>query len=217
MQKFHQLIIDPGGRLASQDAIDRPDVFFLDPYKITANPTDRRQDFNPLDLIDIAQPHAVSVARRMALALFPKSATSDDAYWNNTSRATVAAVMLHVMTEGRFEDRRNLATLRSEILDLDPNGMSSNPAVEGFIARHAEELIQTRDQSPKQWAAITSTLRSGTDFLNVPELATHLSGASEITAAIGAGRQPIRVYACYPEPREPDAMPWLRILIECFS
>jgi type IV secretion system protein VirD4 len=126
------------------------DVRILDPFEAVGG----WDGFNPLDLIDIDSPDAIDDARMIAdMMVTVEGEGAENVHWNETARAFLAGLALHIKASAASEDQnllhlRKLATLRrgtpraagpfEELLMQ----MLDSRAVDGLVARAAAMLLQ---------------------------------------------------------------------------
>ncbi len=94
-------------------ASDRP-FKVLDPFKAAQVDESLRGRFNPLDALDPANEETIDEAGRIADAVVVIH-ESNDPFWDESARAMVKGLILHVLTAPEYEGRRNLITLRKLI------------------------------------------------------------------------------------------------------
>jgi type IV secretion system protein VirD4 len=162
-------VLDPKGENCTATAAERERkgnrVAAFDPYKVTSRPGAR---FNPLAAMGGGQ--QVRGADYLAEALI----IGDDDHWNESARALIRALVLHLLTcpdeqlRGRARDLPTLRELLTGALDVTLNEMAESKALDGLVSRLAESIL---DIPPNEQGSIISTARRGTKWLDNPELA----------------------------------------------
>ncbi|MGH7576778.1 MAG: type IV secretory system conjugative DNA transfer family protein [Longimicrobiales bacterium] len=182
------------------------DVRILDPFEAAGG----GDGFNPLDLIDASSPDAIDDARMIADMMVAVDEGAENVHWNETARAFLAGLALHVKVNVAPEDRhllhlRRLATLRrgtprapgafEQLLDQ----MLDSRAVGGLIARSAAVLLQ---QPFKERGSVISALHRHTEFLDSPHLGRTLCRSTFDLADLK--RRRTSVFLCLPSDRLPS-------------
>src|SRR5713226_5513863 len=130
-------------------------VKVLDPFKAAQVDDSLRGRFNPLDALDPANEETIDEAGRIADAVVVVH-ESNDPFWDESARAMVKGLILHILTAPEYEGRRNLITLRKLVTrgdwesvealrsagekDIPPahgllwTGLANNTAFDGLIA-----------------------------------------------------------------------------------
>src|SRR6185437_11097615 len=119
-------VVDPKGENATITAARRGNgskhatglgqaVRVLDPFKAAQVDDSLRGRFNPLDALDPENEETVDEAGRIADAIVVVH-ESNDPFWDESARAMVKGLILHILTAPEYEGRRNLVTLRKLIL-----------------------------------------------------------------------------------------------------
>lgn len=193
------------------------DVRVLDPFGVAGG----RDAFNPLDLIDVDSPDAIDDARMIADMMVAVDEGAENVHWNETARAFLAGLALHVKANAAPEDQhllhvRRLATLRrgttrsagpfEELLA----GMLDSRAVDGLIARAAAVLLQ---KPFKERGSVISALHRHTDFLDSPHLSRVLCRSTFDLSDLK--RRRMSVFLCLPSDRLPEYHRWVRLMVGC--
>ena len=89
----------------------RQKVHVLDPFKAAQIDDSYRSRFNPLDTLSADNEEAIDEAGRIADAIVVIHETNDP-FWDESARAMVKGLILHVLTAPEYEGRRNLITVR---------------------------------------------------------------------------------------------------------
>ena len=121
------VVIDPKGENAARTARRRglgaqgggpgleQDVYVLDPFGESGLPTN---SFNPLFGLNPASPDVIEDIGLFADALITHN--ERDRHWTELAQALLRALILLVLSDGRFNDRRNLITVRQLLMLTDP-------------------------------------------------------------------------------------------------
>ena len=122
------VVIDPKGENAARTAGRRgkgtkaggaglgQDVHVLDPFGESGIPT---ASFNPLELLDPNSPDVVEDIGLFADALITHP-EHGERHWSDSAQALIRALILLVVADVRFRDRRNLITVRGLLNLTDP-------------------------------------------------------------------------------------------------
>ena len=120
------VVVDPKGENATVTAARRGKgsdycegmgqaVHVLDPFRAAEVDEGYRRRLNPLDVLDPESPMVIDEAGRIADAIVVVNKQSKEPFWDESARNLVKGLILHVVTDPRFEGRRNLATVRELI------------------------------------------------------------------------------------------------------
>ena len=123
------VLVDPKGENATITApqtgrgIDalpgpRPGRQGSGPFRAAQVDDESRGRFNPLDALDPANEETIDEAGRIADAVVVIH-ESNDPFWDESARAMVKGLILHILTSPEYEGRRNLVTVRKLILRGD--------------------------------------------------------------------------------------------------
>ena len=125
------VVVDPKGENATVTARRRGKgseychgmgqaVHILDPFNTVENAEEYRSRFNPLDAIDPNDEEAIDEAGRIADAIVvQEKSSSSDPLWEESARALIRGLILHVLTDAHYDGRRNLITVRRLISQGD--------------------------------------------------------------------------------------------------
>ena len=98
-----------------------------------------RGRFNPLDTLDPKAEETIDEAGRIADAIVVvHEGGTNDPFWDESARAMVKGLLLHVLTSPQYEGRRNLVTLRKLITRGDWE------SVEALQAKRARKTFRRR-------------------------------------------------------------------------
>lgn len=113
--------IDPKGENADLTAAHRArtakrgglgqQVYVLDPFNVTTLPSELNATFNPLDQIDANARDFVEQAAALADSIIV-SADAKDAHWDESARALLEALIIHVKTADMRGRQDSLVTVR---------------------------------------------------------------------------------------------------------
>ncbi|MQA92724.1 MAG: TraM recognition domain-containing protein [Gemmatimonas sp.] len=193
------------------------EVRILDPFGVVEG----WDGFNPVDLIDVESPDAIDDARMIADMMVTVDEGAENVHWNETARAFLAGLMLHVKANAAPEDQhllhvRKLATLRrgtpkspGPFEDLLSDMLASR-AVDGLIARAAAVLLQ---KPFKERGSVISSLHRHTEFLDSPHLRRTLCQSTFDLADLK--RRRVSVFLCLPSDRLPEYHRWIRLMVGC--
>lgn len=151
--KGSAVVIDPKGENAARTARHRAapkenkglgqKVYVLDPFGESGIAT---HAFNPLAALDPGNPEVVEDIGLFADALITHP-DSGERHWTESAQALIRALILLVVTDGMFDERRNLITVR-RLLTL------SDPAI---------DVVMKRDHDQRLWEAEMKATQSGAD------------------------------------------------------
>ena len=131
------VVVDPKGENATVTAARRGQgsehctgmgqiVRVLDPFKAAQVDECYRSSFNPLADLDPQSDETIDEASRLANAIVVVKDDAREPFWDESARAMVRGILLHVLTARHFtDDERNLITVRNLICAV--NGRSRKP------------------------------------------------------------------------------------------
>lgn len=235
------LATDPKAELANITAERRAalgqKVYILDPFE---NAADRiasfRASYNPLATLTHGSPTIIEDAGLIADGLVV--AAGKDPHWDETAKNFIEGIILHVATDPRYEDRRNLITvrklIRTAMVPEDTEGLGEDEerlaALEKEMLENAERLegnIETGDlagtiegaardfyeKSDRERDSVLSTVRRHTKFLDYTAMRKVLEGHDFDLADLKRDPKGITIYLCLPASRMGMCNRWLRIFI----
>ncbi len=228
------LALDPKGELAAITAERRAalgqKVCILDPFNITPARLGRyRTSFNPLALLDPASETIIEDAGLISDALVV--AGGKDPHWDESARALIEGLLLHIATDPAFENQRNLLTLRRLIGQaLILTGDGENFALEREMLRNAARLQaadatahlgQVVEQAvrdfferpPNERAGVLSTTRRHTKLFDYQAMRRVLEGHDFNLRELKTAPRGMTVYLCLPAIRMGLCSRWLRLFI----
>lgn len=235
------VVIDPKGENAARTAGRRgtgsrgggaglgQDVHVLDPFSESGLPC---SSFNVLAAIDPTSPEAVDEIGLFADALIvhPDKA---DRHWTESAQSLLRSLILMVVTDSRFADRRNLVTVRKLLILADPaikKLQQSQPddadeltaeqalvrllldqesSLYGYICTGmGEQLLAMGD---KERGSVLSTARTQTHWLDSPMMKKVLERNDFELGDLK--RKRMTIYLCLPSSRMAAHARWLRLMI----
>ena len=240
------LVIDPKGENATVTAVARSirpghRVAVLDPHNAAKVPESCRVRFNPLDLIDPASDDAIDLAAAIGDAMMVGSEDGKDIHWNESARALIEAVLLHVAVTQTGTARslvkvRQLLTLGdpafADILNKKLAGdekpctpfdalwtsmgysKAANPDVRDVIVGAANTVA---DMGENERGSVLSTARRNTKFISSPWMRRCLAGdTGHIRLDLDqfkAAPRGLTLYVCLPARFIPTHARFLRLIL----
>lgn len=226
------LVLDPKGELADVTARARGDlgqrVCIVDPFGVTAPRLKyARVGFNPMNLLRVESKTIIEDAGLLADALVP--AEGQDPHWDDSARAWVEGLLLHVATAPHYAGRRHLATVRDVLLRtvgskgdkasafFDEMTENSNALVRSGRTEVAEAIDAARndffERPDNERGSVLSTARRHTKFLDYPplreSLRSHGFELSDLKTLDGG----LTVYLCLPAGRMGTCSRWFRLFV----
>lgn len=240
------VVVDPKGENATVTAARRgsgsefcegmgQSVHVLDPFR-AADVDDRfRSRFNPLDVLDPESPLAIDEAGRLADAIVVVNKQSKEPFWDESARNLVKGVILHVVTDPRFEGRRNLATVRELIARGDHEGVaylkskgrdkipsaqsllwegvSRNPALGGVISGIGETMVELALNDAKLFQGMLQSANRNTEFLDSPGMADCVSSSDFKLSDLKTAPDGVSLYLSLPQRYMGEHYRWLRMMV----
>lgn len=228
---------DPKGELAAETACRRAaigqSVYILDPFKTVKGKAERwRCGYNPVAAIrdDYLIEDATLLADAIVVVENPNS--NRDPHWDDSARAFIEGVILHVRTSTIYSevrhdktneliqpDRRTLATVR-ELLTVGaratPDAKPSFPMLcDDMMASHEPVVVAAAvdffSKPEKERESVHSTVRRHTKFLD-------LEAIRDVTDSHDFDVEDLRtkgatVYLCLPARHMNTCSRWLRMFI----
>jgi len=209
-------------------------VKVLDPFKAAQVEDSLRGRFNPLDALDPANEETIDEAGRIADAVVVIH-ESNDPFWDESARAMVKALILHVLTAPEYEDRRNLITVRKLITrgdwesvealraagekDIPPahgllwTGLANNPPFDGLVAGTGDSFTNMLLNSPKQFESVLQVANRNTEFIDSPAMQRCLEASDFQLSELKTRPEGLSVYLCLPQRFMSTHYRWLRMMI----
>ena len=237
--------VDPKGENATVTAARRGNgsahckglgqaVRVLDPFNAGQVDDALRGRFNPLDALDPAHEETIDEAGRIADAIVVVH-ESNDPFWDESARAMVKGLLLHVLTVPEYEGRRNLVTLRKLITrgdweavealraagekDIPPahgllwTGLANNPAFDGLIAGIGDSFTNMLLNSPKQYESVLQVANRNTEFVDSPAMQRVLGASDFQLSELKTRPEGLSLYLCLPQRYMSTHYRWLRMMI----
>ena len=197
----------------------------LDPFNFTQAPKHCRAKFNFINILLPGNPYQIENAKVLAEGLVA-SDIIQESYWVFAARDFGSGLPLHIATHPNYEGRRNLKTMRLALtgrlgilkptanpqdprprdwdysIDALLEEMKNNPACEGYISGIA---IQMQERAEKERAAVVSTLRTATSWLDSPQMQEIVSESTF------TDDEDVDEYIAIPPRFAPSCMPFIRM------
>jgi type IV secretory pathway TraG/TraD family ATPase VirD4 len=240
-------VVDPKGENATITAARRgggsthckgmgQTVKVLDPFQSAQVADSLRGRFNPLDTLDPKAEETIDEAGRIADAIVVvHEGGTNDPFWDESARAMVKGLLLHVLTSPQYEGRRNLVTLRKLITrgdwesidalreagekDLPPahgllwTGLSNNPAFDGLIAGAGDSFTNMLINSPKQYESVLQVANRNTEFIDSPAMQRLLEASDFQLSELKTRPEGLSLFLCLPQRYMNTHYRWLRMMI----
>jgi type IV secretory pathway TraG/TraD family ATPase VirD4 len=238
-------VVDPKGENATITAARRGGgsqhakgmgqaVRVLDPFKASQVDDSLRGRFNPLDALNPEDEETIDEAGRIADAIVVIH-EGNDPFWDESARAMVKGLILHILTARAYEGRRNLVTLRKLITrgdwesvealkaagenDIPPahgllwTGLANNPAFDGLIAGMGDSFTNMLLNSPKQFESVLQVANRNTEFIDSPAMQRCLEASDFKLSELKTRPEGLSVYLCLPQRFMNTHYRWLRMMI----
>ena len=241
-------ILDPKGENATITASRRgrgsqhsegmgQSVRVLDPFQSSQVDDAVRARFNPLDALDPEKEETIDEAGRIADALVVVHEQSEDPFWDESARAMVKGLILHVITAPQYKDRRNLVTVRQLILrgdwealekleaSADPGhalppaqallwlALRQNPALNGLVAGIGDSFFNMFQNGDRQYQSVLQVANRNTEFIDSPAMQRSLEGCDFQLAELKTRPEGLSLYLCLPQRYMSTHYRWLRMMI----
>jgi type IV secretory pathway TraG/TraD family ATPase VirD4 len=211
-------------------------VKVLDPFQSAQVADSLRGRFNPLDTLDPKAEETIDEAGRIADAIVVvHEGGTNDPFWDESARAMVKGLLLHVLTSPQYEGRRNLVTLRklitrgdwenAEILrdagekDIPPahallwTGLCNNRAFDGLIAGAGDSFTNMLINSPKQYESVLQVANRNTEFIDSPAMQRLLEASDFQLSELKTRPEGLSLFLCLPQRYMNTHYRWLRMMI----
>lgn len=239
------VVIDPKGENASVMAARRGKgskycegmgqrVFVLDPFTQATVDDTYRACYNPLDVVDPDSPEAIDEAGRIADALVV-TGEGKDPHWEESARAVVKALILHVVTYPDYEGERSLTTVRKLLMQGDKPMIAAmkkkgiknipsaqvvlwdvvrrNQAIDGLISSMGENYFDMVKTSPKEYNSVRSVAVRNTEFIDSPGMKKMLSRSDFQLSELKTDSKGVSVFLTLPQRYMNTHFRWLRMMI----
>src|SRR6202049_3777032 len=206
----------------------------LDPFRHAQVDDSLRGRFNPLDALDPAKEETIDEVGRIADAVVVIH-ESNDPFWDESARAMVKALILHVLTAPEYEGRRNLVTVRKLITrgdwesvealrdagekDIPPahgllwTGLANNRAFDDLIAGIGDSFSNMLMNSPKQFESVLQVANRNTEFIDSPAMQRCLEASDFQLSELKTRPGGLSIYLCLPQRYMSTHYRWLRMMI----
>jgi type IV secretory pathway TraG/TraD family ATPase VirD4 len=245
------VVLDPKGENAMVTARRRANgsqfctgmghkVHILDPFNTVGTRfddfSDLKASFNPLDCIHPAREESIDEAARIADALVV-SEDSKDAFWEESARGLLKAVILHVGSSPNYTaNERNLVTVRrlvvagdaemAKFAAVDPttgekpssfallfHSMKRNPAFSGIVSDAGEQFANQEVNSPRAFTSILQVACTNTDFIDSPGMRRCLTKSDFALSELKTNSTGMSLYICLPQRFMNTHFRWLRMMV----
>ncbi|WP_430450725.1 type IV secretory system conjugative DNA transfer family protein [Rhodopirellula europaea] len=219
--------IDPKGDLARYTCRYRREILgqntgVLDPFGVSGPGTLKyRVSMNPMTMLNPNDrltfvPNAKLIADSIVV-----SGDFKDRHWDETSKAILAGLVLHVRCHERYSNVRDLVTvwqLISELATPDPDDMNDywlkkemlgSDAAGGLVRNAARQFY---DRTGGEFSSVLSNLRKHTDWIGIECMQNCLRGNSIDLRDLK--RSSLALYSALPAMRMGDLSGWNRLLVQ---
>lgn len=210
------------------------EVHVLDPFLAATVPEEFRSRFNPLDAIDPTHPEAVDLAAMIASAMV-MIGEGESKIWDEAAVNMLQGLILHVKTDAQFDGKRNLLTVRALLMDGDQEsvellqkagetdiasaqallweGLRSNPACHGIIARIGATMGEMYATAPKQFQGVCLGAHRGTRFLDSPDMQACMEASNFALSDLMTDPKGMSLYMCLPSRYQKIHSGWVQVMI----
>lgn len=211
-------------------------VRVLDPFQAAQIDDTLRGHFNPLDTLDPDSEETVDEAGRIADAIVViHEGGTNDPFWDESGRALLKGLLLHVVTSPRFEGFRSLVTVRKLIMRGDweaienlkrqgvediPSAHSmlwaalqNNPAFDGLVAGIGDTFASMLRNSPKQYESVLQVANRNTEFIDSPAMQRCLQTSDFQLSELKTDPAGLSIFLCLPQRYMSTHYRWLRMMI----
>lgn len=240
------VVVDPKGENATVTAARRgsgsdgcqgigQQVHVLDPFGAAHVEDKYRSRFNPLDALDPTADETIDEASRLADALVVVREDSKDPFWDESARALIKGLILHVLTAPHLEGRRNLVTLRTLVTRGDweavealresgepdvPSGQAllwtdiqRSTVFNGILAGIGDTFLNMYRNSPKQFESVLQVANRNTEFLDSPAMQRSLEASDFRLSDLKTRPEGMSLYLSLPQRYMATHYRWLRMMI----
>lgn len=240
------IVVDPKGENATVTAARRgagspycegmgQAVHVLDPFGAAIVDDAYRSRFNPLDALDPDAEDSIDEAARLADAMVVVQNDSKDPFWDESARAMVKALLLHVLTAPEYEGRRTLVTVRlliargawEDFAALRDSGdgtsvsaqgllwtaVAGNEALGGVVAGLGDTFLGMLQSSPKQFDSVLQVANRNTEFLDSPAMRRCVEGSDFRLSDLKTKPGGVSLYLSLPQRYMATHYRWLRMMI----
>jgi type IV secretion system protein VirD4 len=215
------LVTDPKGELATITARRRvemgQDVHVLDPFGVAVGYPHQNKLLHGFNPIEAMRPDKlVEDAALIADALVVVA--GKDPHWDESAKAFIEGVILHLKTSKDYEGQRSLLTLRELVggnkraLATLADGMEHNSAAGGVIQSAAADFFERPDN---ERGSVLSTARRHLKFIDLfrDSAIGRLTLEQHDLELDALKRKPTTVYLCLPARHIGTCNRWLRLFV----
>ena len=240
------VVVDPKGENATVAAARRGQgsdfcegmgqaVHILDPFNVVVGQDAYQSHFNPLDALDPEHPEVIDRAAMIADALVVVREDSKDPFWEESARAMVKALLLHIITWPLLDGERNLITLRDMVVrgdwlaveSLQETGyddipaaqtllwqsLKNNNALNGIISGMGETYLSMMKKNPKGFDGVRQTVITNTEFLDSPGMRECLCRSDFELSELKTRAEGMSLFLSLPQRYIPTHFRWLRMMV----
>ena len=240
------VVVDPKGENATVAAARRGQgsdfcegmgqaVHILDPFNVVVGQEAYQSHFNPLDALDPEHPEVIDRAAMIADALVVVREDSKDPFWEESARAMVKALLLHIITWPLLDGERNLITLRDMVVrgdwlaveSLQETGyddipaaqtllwqsLKNNNALNGIISGMGETYLSMMKKNPKGFDGVRQTVITNTEFLDSPGMRECLCRSDFELSELKTRAEGMSLFLSLPQRYIPTHFRWLRMMV----
>lgn len=240
------VVIDPKGENATVTAARRgqgnrfcdgmgQQVVVLDPFKVAQVDDVYRNSFNPLDTLDPTEERCIDDAARIANALIVVREDSKDPFFDESARALVKALILHVLTAEEFEEDQRTLSMIHDLLKRGDwriaqavqdrgetevsahkllfRSMECNNAFDGVVAGNGTRYLGMLQNSPKTFESVLDAALLNTDFLDSPGMRRVVQRSSFKLSQLKDNPLGVTLYLSLPQDYMDTHYRWLRLMI----
>ena len=210
-------------------------VIVLDPFKAAQVDSVYRSCFNPLDALDPTEERCIDDAARIANALVVVREDSKDPFFDESARALVKALILHVLTDTTFdEDQRTLSMIHDLLkrgdwriaqamqeegqTDVVPHkvlfqSMERNAAFDGVVCGNGSRYLAMLQNSPKTFDNVLQAALINTEFLDSPGMRRVVQRSSFKLSQLKDDPRGVTLYLSLPQDYMDTHYRWLRLMV----
>ena len=240
------VVVDPKGENATVAAARRGQgsdfcegmgqaVHILDPFNVVVGQDAYQSHFNPLDALDPEHPEVIDRAAMIADALVVVREDSKDPFWEESARAMVKALLLHIITWPLLDGERNLITLRDMVVrgdwlaveSIQETGyddipaaqtllwqsLKNNHALNGIIAGMGETYLSMMKKNPKGFDGVRQTVITNTEFFDSPGMRECLCRSDFELSELKTRAEGMSLFLSLPQRYIPTHFRWLRMMV----
>lgn len=240
------VVIDPKGENATVTAERRGKgtplceglgqaVHVLDPFNAATVDDAYRSRFNPLDALSPDDEEVIDEATLIADSIVVIHQESKDPFWDESARAMVKALLLHILTAPEYKGRRNLVTLRELITRGDWQkvetlrqsgdesipaaqgllwqGVAENLAFHGLVSGTGEKMVHLINDDPRVFHGVLQVASLNTEFIDSPGMQRCLSASDFKLSELKTSKKGMSLYLSLPQRFMSTHYRWLRMMI----